>query len=215
MELPSLRSVTSGPRPSWAGPLPALPRALDSVSEGWWRLPPRLRLLAFIVLVVLVGFGVVRRGSATPWGPPVEVVVAAGDLDAGQPVAAMTASRPASLVPSNALERIPSGRMSRDVTAGEVLTSAHVVADLDDLLENGEVAIALSQQLPGIRVGSRLEILGTGFDGLGDHLGPGRLLAVDGDQTWVAIDQDRAPAIAAAMTTGSVTVALAADDADG
>lgn len=191
------------------GPLPRLPRVLDAASEGWWRLPARVRLLALVLLAALVVAGIVARTSRSPWGPPTTVVVATADRSAGEQVTARTTTRPAAVVPDDALATVPAGRLARDVTAGEVLTRAHVADDLDDLLETGEVAIALAQELPRLPAGARLDLLGTGFDGTGTRLGSGRLLAVDDAWTWVALDRATAPGVAAAMATGQVTVALA------
>ncbi len=191
-----------------SGPLPRLPRPLEPLAEGWWRLPARVRLLALLAAGLLASGGLVARSGTSPWGPPVPVLVAATDATPGQPVTARSANWPARLVPPDHLAAPPEGVATRALRAGEVLTEAHVAPDLSHLLTRGEVAVALDQQL-GLPAGVQVVVLGTDFDGRGRRLGRGRLVAADDTRTWIAVDRVDAPAVAAGLTAGQVTVALA------
>lgn len=190
------------------GPLPRLPAPLDRVAEGWWRLPPRARPVAVLVAVVLVLSGLVARARTSPWGPPVRVLVAAGDLSGGDPVRAVATTWPRDLVPSDHLATTPDGVATRPVRAGEVLTEIHVAATRSDLLESDEVALAIDREL-GLPPGAPVDVLGTDFDGRGRLLGHGRMLAVDETRSWIAVSRAAAPAMAAGLASGQVTIALA------
>lgn len=197
------------------GPLPALPAVVDTAVEGWWRLPPRVRALALVVLGALVVFGITSHTSASPHGPTRMVVVARADATAGEPVSTADVAvlgRPAAFVPDGALEAIPDGRLARDLGAGEVVTSRHVVDDLHGLLRPGEVAIAVDHHVPPLPARADLQVLGTAFDGSGRHLADARLLAADPEWTWIAVAAGTAPDIAAALATGGVTLAIAGAD---
>lgn len=192
--------------------MPALPGPVDAALEGWWRLPPRLRLLAGAGLVGLVLFGIGARTAASPHGPLVAVPVAQTDATAGDPVAAadvVVQRRPAAFVPDGALDDVPQGRLARDVGDGEVVTDRHVVDDVDDLLASGEVALALAQHLPSLPARADLVVLGTALDGTGRMLATARLLAAGPEWTWIALPVEAAPDVAAGMATGGITVVVA------
>lgn len=165
-------------------------------------------MVGLVGLAILVVAGTVQRSSSTPWGPDVRVAVATHDVDAGHPVAAALAWRPARLVPEAALTTVPDGIATRDLGAGQVVTSNAVGDDLHDLLEPDEVALALAQELPALPADAPLVILGMAFDGTGQALGHGRLLAHTDSWTWIAVARGDAPRIAAATHTGGVQLAL-------
>lgn len=191
------------------GPLPRLPGPLDDVAEAWWGLPTRVRLLATAVVVALVVLGLTLRSSTSPWGRPTTVVVAARAAAPGDPLVATTTTWPADLVPADALTTPRDGIANRAVRAGEVLTRADVAGDLSHLLTTDEVAMTISGAPPGLPATAHLVLLGTDFDGVGRRLGGARLLSRDDETTWVAVDRGVAPAVAAALSTGQVTVAVA------
>jgi len=162
-----------------------------------------------VLVVALAAAGVVRRSGQSPWGPPVDVVVAAVDIEAGGRVTAESRTWPADLVPADALTSVaPDAVARRRVRAGEVLASGHVARDLDDLLRPGEVAVPLAQDLPDLPDDARVVLLGAGFDGTGRRLASGRLVARDDTWTWVAVPSAQAADLAAAIATGPVTVAV-------
>lgn len=138
------------------------------------------------------------------------VVVATADTPPGDPVATAVRSWPADLVPDDALATPPADAVAaRALRTDAVVTAADVVGDLDDLLRPDEVGIALAQALPDLPTDARVVLLGTGLDGTGVRLAGGRLLARSADWAWVAVDRGAAPGVAAALSTGQVTVALA------
>jgi hypothetical protein len=118
-------------RPALRGPYLALPRPLDAVSEGWSRLPPRLRLvvgLLGVAVLVLAVSARIARAEARWGGPPVRVLVAAEDLPVGTIDPAVRAvERPPAAVPSGALSEVPDGAaLAFALPEGSVLTSAHL-----------------------------------------------------------------------------------------
>lgn len=180
------------------------------MADGWWRLPARLRVAAVVVVLALATAGIVRRSGQSPWGRPVEVVVATVDVATGGPVLGQHRTWPADLVPDDAVAMVaPNAVATRRIRAGEVVTRSHLARDLDDLLRPGEVALPLAQELPDLPDDARVVVLGAGFDGTGRRLATGRLLARDPGWTWLAVPADDAPDVAAAAATGQVTVGVA------
>ncbi len=194
----------------WSGPLPGWPRPVDHLVESWWRLPARLRLVAVLVLAAVLVVGVTVRGRRSPWGPAVPVVVAATDTRPGSPVVGQVRDRPAGLVPADALATPPTHAVAaRHLREGEVVTTADVARDLAELLGPDELGVALAQDLPDLPTHARVALLGTALDGTGRRLAGGRLLARTDGWTWIAVPRSAGPAVAAAVATGQVTVALA------
>lgn len=191
------------------------PRLVDRVADGWWRLPSRFRVAAIVVVLGLAAIGMARRSGQSPWGRPVDVLVAVADVEPGGPVASRRRTWPADLVPADAMASIaPDAVASGRIRAGEVLTGAHVARGLDDLLRPGEVAVPLAQEVPDLPDDARVVLLGAGFDGAGRRLASGRVVARDETWTWVAVSATRAPDVAAATATGPVTVALSRSPPD-
>ncbi len=207
--LPRRRSVPRAPTALLRGPLPALPRPLDAAVEGWWRLPARMRLLGGMAVLGLVVFGIVQRTTTTAWGPIEQVVVATTDAVAGSPVSAEFAARPRGLVPADAVATPPDGMLARDIGVGEVVTSRHLATGIDALLEPGEVALAIPDDLPPLPAHAGLEILATALDGTAGRLGPARVLTTDQDWLWIAVSDRIAADVAAAMARGGIALALA------
>lgn len=162
-------------------------------------------------MVAVLAVGLLRESSSSPWGAPVPVLVAEADAQPGRPVTTRPADWPRDLVPPDALVTPPDGAVAtRPVRAGQVLVRGDLARDLDDLLRDGEVAVPLAQDLPELPAGARVVVLGTSFDGTGRRLATGRLLARSAEWTWVAVSSSNAPAVAAALATGQVIIALAA-----
>lgn len=218
-----LRTDTSRRRPTRGGP-PArgapfvLPAWLDVAVERWWALAPRWRVVLLgglaVVALALVG----RGATASPWGPPREVLVAAGDRPAGHPLSpadARPATWPEDLVPTDALAAgdLASGgdlRLAAPVADGAVLTRAMLVDGVAGLLDDGDAAVAVPVDgLPALVPGDGVDVVAARTDGGGQRLATGaRVLALDGDFLWLGVPADRVDAVAAAGAAGRLTLAV-------
>jgi len=124
--MPSLSRLT---RPLH-GPHPALPAALDRCSERWWRLPPRVRVLAIVAtvccLLALDQYRVVRMRQQ--WGGPARrALVAVEDAHVGDHPRLRTVALPPAMVPPDAPQTVADGaRLTLALPEGAVLTRAHV-----------------------------------------------------------------------------------------
>lgn len=200
-----------------AGPPPALPRALDRISEGWAAARPRTRLVvgALLALVTLAvaGHGAVR----TPWGPPATVLLAATDLPAGRVLDAdvLVASRwPSDLVPADALgspDAAAGQVLATGVVAGLPLTARHLAhPGAAGDLPAGTVAFPLPRvDGPPVGAGQRLDLLGVQPDGSGVRLAAGAtVLGIEGEIVWVAVRREDAAALAAAAAASHLTAVV-------
>ena len=152
------------------------------------------------------------RTARSAWGPPIEVLVAAADLQAGVPISADTVGRtrrPASLVPADALVDA-TGILTVPVVSGTVLTARHRAESLPALLRADEVAIPIPTDLqPDVSPGVDVDLLSAGFDGTGRTIAAGaRVLSVDGAWIWVAVPQAVAADAAAAAIDQRLILAV-------
>lgn len=218
MDLPRpLRDLT-GPdrRPAARGAPVVLPRLLDIASERWWGLTPRARAVVG-ALVVVGALALVGRGAtASPWGPPTEVLVAVRDLPAGHALTmadAEAARWPADLVPDAPVTASGLGgdlRLAVPVARGAPLAGSHLVTGLAGMLVDGQAAVPLpSEGLPTVAAGTRVDVVAGSPDGLGTRVATdARVLAVEPDVVWLGVPLDRVDAVAAAGAAGRVTLAV-------
>jgi hypothetical protein len=112
------------------GPPLALPRLLDGLSERWWALTPRMRMVLVVLMVAaLLGGAQWRVADAQRrWGgPPRRVLIAARDTAAGQTPQLRVARLPPALVPPDAPQRVDGEvRLALALPQGAVLTRAHL-----------------------------------------------------------------------------------------
>lgn len=223
MDLPRLPRPTTRRRPAPGRPgahgAPfVLPPVLDRVAERWWALSPRWRATLLVTLAV-VALGLVGRGAtASPWGPPRPVVVAAVDLPAGHPLSpgdGRRASWPTDLVPTDAIEAdelavMADHRLAVPVPAGAVLTRRVLVQGVAGLLHEGESAVAVPVDgLPSVAAGDVVDVVASRTDGGGQRVATGaRVLALDGAFLWLGVPGDRVDAVAAAGAAGRLTLAV-------
>lgn len=223
MDLPRLPRPTSPRRPAPGRPgahgAPfVLPPVLDRGAERWWALSPRSRAVVLLALAV-VALGLVGRGAtASPWGPPRPVLVAATDLPAGHalsPGDGRPTSWPAELVPADALDAddlaaAADHRLAVPVPAGGVLTRGALVRGVAGLLHDGESAVAVPVDgLPSVAAGDVVDVVASRTDGGGQRVATGaRVLALDGTFLWLGVPVDRVDAVAAAGAAGRLTLAV-------
>lgn len=192
----------------------ALPAALDHVSERWWRLSPRARAVVLAVLCVGVLALAGRGATASPWGPPGQVLVLTSDLPAGAtvgPTDVEHAQWPSELIPADALSELPEdARVHGPAAADAVLTRRHLVSGLAGLLESGEAAVSVPLDgLPQVAAGDVVDVVTATPDGAGHRAATAaRVVAVDHAFLWLAVDHGHVDAVAAAGAAGTVTLAV-------
>lgn len=196
-----------------------LPPWADTMSERWWSLSPRVRAVVLAALAVAALALVGRGATRSPWGPPVAVLVAAGDVAAGSAIGpddVRVARWPARLVPADALTGAPAGALPPDararwpVPAGSILTTRHLGAGMAGLVGDGEAAVSVPRDgLPTLGVGDVVDVIASDLDGRGTRVAVGaRVLASDGAFLWLAVPGDRVEAVAAAGAAGRITLAV-------
>lgn len=188
---------------------PALPDHLDRLAERWASLPPRARLAVGVVAVVatllLAGTGAAR----SPWGPPVDTLVATRDLPAGHHLAPgdlEPARWPSELAPPAV-----AGTVGRTLTvglpAGMPVTPGHLGdGGLAAQLREGEAAFPLTlDEHVTLEVGQLVDLVAGDAGGGGLRLAEAaRVLTVDGRSAWLAVDRDDAPGLAGASAWGRI-----------
>ena len=206
--------------PTWLRGAPLrLPGAADRIAEGWWRLTPRMRLLAGAGAALAVLSVVTLRVALSPYGPPIAVLVAAEDLRVGDVLTTSDVSIarwPRELVPAGALARRSEAvgdRLTMGVTAGTALTARHLTGDgpLIGLAPSSAAVPVPSGALRGATGGVRLDLVVTLGDGSGRILARDvRVLAEESGTTWLEVDRALAPDVAAAAARGTLSAAILA-----
>jgi pilus assembly protein CpaB len=189
---------------------------------------PRLRRALAVVTAVAVAVAVastVQRAEAAraAWGRSRPVVVAARDLAPGEALApgdTQVVRYPEPLVPDDALVQVAEGRVVRAAAFdGQVLLARHVAdAGLEGpaaLVPPGARAVAVPVEpgaAPPLSVGQSVDVVAVvGVDGAPQAvvLAAGAPVVAVGDRAAsVAIRRDTVPRVAAALASGSVTLAL-------
>jgi pilus assembly protein CpaB len=191
----------------------ALPARLDVLSDRWWGLAPRTRTWLVLLAVTAALSGAAIRAAASPYGPPVPVLVAAHDLAAGVDLAdaPLHARRwPADLVPTGS-RREASGTLAAPLPAGAVLTDGHVTdGGLAALLGDGRSAVPLPAELvPDLPIGTIVQVVATGLEGEGTVLADrAEVIATDDRSLWVAVTDAAAADVASAGLRGSLALAV-------
>ena len=220
------RPTTSRPVPRLRLPWRRWARRARRSPVLWWLVAGGVALQAALRVGAIDDEAVAARAA---WGEPVPVVVAVRDLAPGDVVGAVDVTVehwPPAVVPAAALDEPPVGRtVSAAIVAGEVVVAARVAPDglsgVAALLPSGWRAVAVpaggggfGSDLPPLAVGDRVDVLaGTAtFDDVALDLEvvAGAALVVDVTDTTVTVGVPAAsaPAVAAATTRGTVTLAL-------
>lgn len=197
-----------------------LPRGFDRLAESWANAPPRVRtalvLLAGVSVLTLAGRGATR----SRWGPDVTVVAAVDTLPAGHRLEArdvLTRSWPADLVPDGVVidpANAIGAHLVGGVGAGMPLRHADLVSGGPaSMVRPGHVAIAVAAEgLPPLQVGRWADLVGLDPVQGGAVVAAGtRILAVDAATVWFEVPREAAAGVAAAATSGSMSVALLPD----
>ncbi|MDQ4129618.1 MAG: SAF domain-containing protein [Actinomycetota bacterium] len=199
------------------GPPPALPRALDRLSERWACAPPRARvavlLAAALVMLAIAGRGAVR----SPWGAPSPVLVARSDLPAGhvlQPPDLAASTWPSRVVPAGSpseASSVTGTPLAMGLPAGGLLTSTHLaVPGVAAGLPAGHVAVSV--KVPeglALASGQHVDLMTLERGGGGVLLASdATILAVEGERVWVVVRRHEAPAVAGSAQQGEVGFAL-------
>jgi hypothetical protein len=191
----------------------ALPARLDVVSDRWWGLAPRTRTWLVLLAVTTALSGAALRAVASPYGPPVTVLVAADDLPAGADLDGAplrTQHWPADLVPTGH-RTVASGTLASPLPAGAVLTDGHVdEGGLAHRLGVGRSAVPLPAELvPELAVGTVVQVVATGLEGEGSVLADrAEVIAADEVSLWVAVPDHAAADVASAGLRGSLALAV-------
>lgn len=197
-------------RPRWLG------SRIRHSALAWWA---ATFVLAGSALSLV--HGVAARGSALAarYGSPRPVVVVDRTIAAGDVVRATDVVRrevPAELVPEGAVTAVPAaaGRVALvDLVRGEVVVRSRLApggaSGAAALVSAGRRALAIPAGVTGrppVRVGDRVEVYAGGTVVAADAL----VVAIDehDDIVTVAVDEADAPALAAALATTTVTLAL-------
>lgn len=153
------------------------------------------------------------RIATSPYGAPVDVLVAARDLAPGEALTDADLRRttwPADLVPAD-VRRGAGGTVTAPVPAGSVVTERHVGEDaIAAALPPGHVAVPLPRDaLPALSDGSRVDLVTADLEARGVRLAADALvLGGDPEVVWVAVMADEAAAVAGAAAQGAVVPVL-------
>ena len=189
---------------------------------------PRLRRAVALGLAVAVGAAVavtVQRAEAAraAWGRARPVVVAARDLPPGHelgPGDTEVVTLPEPAVPDGALDRVADGRVVRaGAFDGEVLLRRRLaepgVGGAAALVPAGARAVAVPVEAgsaPSLAVGQRVDVVGlVAVDGVPEAvvLVAGAPVVEVGElAVTLAVAPEAVPAVAAALASGTVTLAL-------
>lgn len=196
-----------------------LPPWLDALSDRWWGLTPRTRAIAVLSLVVLTAVLATIRVAASPYGPPVPVLVATEDLPAGTVLGAevlRTERWPEELAPPGAHSE-PTGTLVAPLPGGAILTGGHLTEDgVGGMIDPGQAAVPVPAELvPELGIGTLVQVVASGPDGAGLVLADrAEVVATDGTTLWLATSERVAADVAAAGLRGTVALAVVRDAPD-
>ena len=205
------------PRSALLPPVPwrrALRRARRSLALRWLL----VAAAAGGVAAEAAAIGAEADAERDAWGTAVSVVVVARDVAAGSTVEAADVRverRPAAVVPDDAVTEPPVGRRATATrVAGEVVVASRLapagLSPVAALVPDGAVAVAVPTSASGfgaaappLAVGDRVDVLAprpVAVDAV--------VVAVGDDALTIAVDAEDAAAVAEAMASSVITVAL-------
>jgi hypothetical protein len=172
---------------------------------------PWIHWLVVSALAAAVGLGVHTRLAAVDrareeWGDRRTVWVAAQDVAPGEPLDVVRRTLPLGAVPPRAVDDVEPGIIARQhVTAGEPITAVDLVLGVGPAAaaDEGSVVVPVSDPfVSSAPVGVRVAIYAEGL-----VLAPSaRIVAVDGDVVFVAVDEADGPIVAAAAQLRTASI---------
>ncbi len=146
------------------------------------------------------------------WTDQRTVFVAAHDLAAGEPLVAEERRLPPAAIPASALTESPTGDLARQrIGAGEVITATDLADGVGPaaVAEDGEVVVAVSDPLllaatASLSVGLHVAVHSEGVV-LAERA---RIVAIDGEVVFVALDASDAPTVSAAAQARLASLAF-------
>lgn len=112
------------------GPPYVLPKGVDGLARRWVGLPPRLRFVLIVSVIIgglLVSQARILRAESRWGGSPIAVLVATQDAGVGEVPHLDRVQLPPGAVPDTAVTEVPpGGRLSAALPEGAVLTQMHI-----------------------------------------------------------------------------------------
>ena len=172
---------------------------------------PWLYWIAVAALAGIVTIGIVDAmakvdAARQSWGTHQAVWTAAGGIEPGALITAQRTEVPTAVVPGDAVNASPVNAVAKQhISAGEIVTTADVaLTGTAGLITDGWVAFAVPQSVAHFAAGDHVDVYTT--DRLISH---GAVVEAGDSDVMVAVPSDAAPAMAAALQSGAVTIALA------
>jgi hypothetical protein len=171
---------------------------------------PWIYWIAVVALAGMVTIGVVDAmakvdAARRSWGTQQAVWTATAAIKPGAVITAEHSEVPTAVVPNDAVDASPVGAVAKQhIAVGEIVTSADVTrAGPAGLIPEGWVAFAVPESVDHFAAGDHVNVYTT------DRLISDGVVVEAGDSdVMVAIAADAAPAMATALQSGAVTVAL-------
>ena len=140
------------------------------------------------------------------------VFVAAHDHEPGEPVVVREQRLPEAAIPASAIDESPSGQVTRQwVSAGEIITAGDLAGGAGPAAaaDDGEVVVAIGDPLlvgamSNVSIGLRVAVHSEGIV-LADEA---RIVAIDGDVVFVALDPASASSVSAAAQARLASLAF-------
>ena len=173
--------------------------------HGW------VRWVIVISLTGGVGWSSYQQSSAVErsreaWGRTLEVVVARGDLEPGDPIEAELVALPAAMVPNAALTSQPAdARLRQRVVSGAVITSADIATSPGPaaLAEPGTAVVGVIDPLARrASIGLQVVVASEGVV----LAASSTVVGVDDETVLVAVPAAEAPMVAAAAQLGTASL---------
>ena len=171
---------------------------------------PAIYWLTISVVAAAVALGAARAvegvdAARRSWGRQQTVWVASSAIEPGEPIRSAPRPIPSAVVPADAVGAVPASALARQhLGPGEIITNADVnTRGTAGLVPDGWVAFALPPAVGQFGVGDHLSVYAAG------QLASAGLVVGDTDAAlMVAVPSDAAAAIATALLTDTVTLAL-------